>query len=200
MGFPLVLFLLFGAYRFKASSQILGVDSNYSLVKEGMKNLSGPGLFGISMIISHYPDKIGYFDGKTILDMLLLPVPRSIYTSKPSWYGIDEITRAMGLPSTTQNAVTMPGELIANFGPLGLPFMMIIGLFYGYVVKISKKSIIVYYIYTFWIFQSISTMNWMGFTGLINSIVILPPIGIILFLLLKYCLYEDTTKSLSQPY
>ena len=52
--------------------------------------------------------------------MLLLLIPRAIYKSKPEWYGIDDITTGMGWPSSSQSAVTMPGETYANFGWFGL--------------------------------------------------------------------------------
>tara|TARA_B100000575_G_scaffold282606_1_gene274520 strand:- start:407 stop:1708 length:1302 start_codon:yes stop_codon:yes gene_type:complete len=182
---PLFLFLLAGNVRSKLGSGFIGIDNNYSVIKELQANIAGHGLYGISMIISHYPDKIGYFSGKTIIDMLLLPIPRSIYTSKPEWYGIDDITRKMGLPESSQTAVTMPGELIANFGMIGLPIMILVGIFYGYAMINCNKNNVIFYIYSFWVFQSISIMNWMGFTGLINSIISLPPIALVLYPLLK---------------
>ena len=64
-----------------------------------------------------------------------MPIPRAIYKSKPEWYGIDDITTGMGWPSSSQSAVTMPGEAYANFGWFGLFVAVFYGVFFGLFLK-----------------------------------------------------------------
>ena len=101
---------------------------------------AGHGLLGVSHIVAEYGQSVPFLDGKTYFDMLLLPVPRAIYTSKPAWYGIDDITRGMGWPESTQSAVTMPGEAFANFGLFGLLMAIPMGLLFGQLQKTMRVN------------------------------------------------------------
>ena len=74
-----------------------------------------------------YGHDLDFLMGKTYIDMLLLPIPRAIYKSKPEWYGIDDITTGMGWPSSSQSAVTMQVKLTQIFGWFGL----FVAVFYG---------------------------------------------------------------------
>lgn len=131
---------------------------------------AGHGLLGISHIVSDYGHSVPFLWGKTYLDMLLLPVPRSVYPSKPDWYGIDDITRGMGWPETTQSAVTMPGEAFANFGYLGLLMALPMGALLGQLQRLSAASEIRYLLLGPTIFfQIASVANWMSFTGIMNA-------------------------------
>jgi len=131
---------------------------------------AGHGLLGVSHIVRDFGHNVEFMHGKTYLDMLLLPVPRVIYTSKPSWYGIDDITRRMGWPETTQSAVTMPGEAYANFGIFGfllaIPFALLFALLQ---ITIFKNSIRLLILGPTVLFQVTSVSNWMSFTGFMNS-------------------------------
>lgn len=76
-------------------------------------------------------------------NILLLPTPRTIYTSKPIWHGVDDIAKVMYWPSSTQSDVTIPGESYTNFGPFGvlvaIGFAMIYGLLYkSYLQDLAK--------------------------------------------------------------
>ena len=79
----------------------------------------GQSLKGATRIYKFYDDN-EYFLGQTYFDMLLLPIPRSIYKNKPEWYGIDDISHGMNLPSTSQSSVSLFGEAYANFGFFGI--------------------------------------------------------------------------------
>jgi len=129
----------------------------------------GSGLEGVSNIIDLYGSSVDYMFGKTYLDMLLMPVPRSIYSSKPDWYGIDDITRGMGWPESTQSAVTMAGEAYANFSYFGLIIGVGYGVVLGLIVRVMFSNPILLTLYPTVIIQMILVTNWMGFTGFMNA-------------------------------
>ncbi|GHX20677.1 hypothetical protein VCSRO61_1634 [Vibrio cholerae] len=177
------LFIVVGAsrslYIAKNVSEIN--DVSISLISEINKNLTGSSLLGVSSIVKYYEeDSDRLFMGKTIIDMLLMPVPRSIYPSKPDWYGIDDITRKMGWPETTQSATSIQGELFANFGYFGLVFMSIYGCIFGILSKWSERNIINASIYSFVVIPATLTTFWMSTTGLINALKFLPIIYLLL--------------------
>ena len=129
----------------------------------------GSGIQGISSIMRRYGHDLDFLMGKTYFDMLLLPVPRFIYESKPEWYGIDDITTGTGWPSSTQSAVTMPGEAYANFGWFGLFIAGFYGVFFGLFLKyINTKGGIYTVLYAAVMLPMIFLSNWMAFTGIMN--------------------------------
>ena len=145
-------------------------------IKASIVNVfSGHGLHGFHVIFNEFGTSIDYLNGKTYIDMLLLPIPRSIWKSKPTWYGIDDINKALGYPSTTQTAVSWPGELYANFGYTGLVLVPV--LFFSFKMidillgllslRIVREVIFVPLIFVF---------NWMSFTGYMNTFIYLVPI------------------------
>jgi hypothetical protein len=131
----------------------------------------GSGLDGVTSVVHHFSSTNNFFYGKTYLDMLLLPIPRSIYTSKPEWYGVDDISRLMGWPESTQSAITLPGEAFANFGWLGLLMAPLYGVLLYF---ISKKLYAIGGSWFFWYISvgvsTLSVANWMAFTGIMNQL------------------------------
>jgi hypothetical protein len=161
----------FGAVRdsFRGVASSAG-DANMELTVPTFLT-AGHGLLGLSHITSEYGNTTQHILGATYIDMLLLPIPRSIYTSKPEWYGIDDITRGMGWPASTQSAVTMPGEAFANFGFFGLLVAIPFGLMFGWFHSFSRVSQTRYLLLGPVIFfQVVSVANWMSFTGVMNSV------------------------------
>ena len=180
------LFIVVGAARslYIATNVSEEESAAFSIVREVNKNLTGSSLIGVSSIVKYYgEDSERLFFGKTIIDMLLMPVPRAIYPSKPEWYGIDDITRRMGWPESTQSATSTQGELIANFGYIGLIFMSVFGALFGTFYKWSKANIVNASIYSFIVVPAILTTFWMSTTGLINALKFLPFVYIILLLI-----------------
>ena len=175
--FVVALFLVVGGVRsLYISSQIHEASSaEFSLLNEINKNLTGSSLLGVSSIIKFYekPNE-DHLYGKTIYDMLLMPVPRFIYTSKPEWYGIDDIGKQMGWPSSTQTAVSPPGEYYANFGYFGIVIMLLLGGFFGALSSWAKNNTVNASIYAFIVIPSTFTTFWMSTTGLVNAIKFLP--------------------------
>ncbi|AMF95569.1 oligosaccharide repeat unit polymerase [Vibrio fluvialis] len=178
------LFIVVGASRTLYIARNVSEINNvsFSFVNEINKNLTGSSLLGVSSIVKYYgEDSDRLFMGKTITDMLLMPVPRSIYPSKPEWYGIDDITRKMGWPETTQSATSIQGELFANFSYPGLVLMILFGCIFGIFSKWSEKNIINASLYSFVVIPATLTTFWMSTTGLINALKFLPFIYLLLF-------------------
>jgi hypothetical protein len=147
---------------------------------EAGRILRGEGLVGLSSIIAYYPSHQQFLGGQTIRDMLLLPVPRSIWHDKPAWYGIAQITRGEGEPASTQSAVTIPGELYANFGPLGLLGMLFYGTLFGFFHKLRNGRRF-RYAYAAILLPLMFVTFWMSTTGLINGLLPLAPAAVVLF-------------------
>jgi hypothetical protein len=133
----------------------------------------GEGFVGLLGIIDAYPRDVPFMHGRTIRDMLLLPVPRALWPSKPTWYGIDDITRSMGWPASTMSAVTMPGELYANFSFWGIPLMWLYGWFFGGAHG-HRFHPLFRYVYAFVIVPMMLPTFWMAFTGFVNQLVPVP--------------------------
>lgn len=183
------LFIVYGAVR---DSQV----NHYFEREETVSNneiyrvlSQGSGLEGVSSIVRYFSSSDVLF-GKTYIDMLLLPVPRVIYTSKPEWYGIDDITKEMKWPATTQSAVSMPGEAFANFGYFGLIVAIGYGFLFGIVYRMVVKSLFDVILYPLIALQLILVTNWMGFTGFMNAIT-----RVILLFIFMYLLRGFLRKS-----
>lgn len=183
-----VLFVSYGAIRnysnSNSESQNNPLSVNESILLEGIRLIRGEGLIGFTRIINAYPDSVDYLWGKTYLDMMLLIIPRSIYTSKPEWYGVSDISRGLGGPDTTQDAVTVPGEAYANFGPIGISFVMFFGVLYGLFYKYRNHPRY-RYVYAFIVIPSIFPLFWMSLTGLVNNMLALPFAMVVLALVVQ---------------
>lgn len=185
MFLGIALFISYGTVRNFYSAQVkdfVDVSTTDAILFEGERFIRGEGLIGLSSIIAFYPKHGEYFYGKTIVDMSLLLVPRYIWTSKPEWYGIDDITRRMGWPETTGFAVTMPGELYANFGLLGIPLMVVFGGIFGFFYK-HRYDQKFRFVYAFVFLPGTLNAFWMSYTGLVNRLIDFPLVFFILFLI-----------------
>lgn len=159
----------YGSIRDNFRSEVSDiVDSNAELVMPTFFT-AGHGLLGVSHIVANYGQSVDFLWGKTYFDMMLLPMPRIIYTTKPDWYGIDDITRGMGWPESTQSAVTMPGEAYANFGWVGLLAAIPLGVAFGWLQRLIIRNELRFLLLGAVIFfQMVSVANWMSFTGIMN--------------------------------
>ena len=168
-GFGFVMaFLVYGSVRDSYAAEKLGyVVNSESTVYRVLSQ--GSGISGVASIVKEYGGNVDYLKGKTYIDMLLLPVPRIIYPSKPAWYGIDDITRGMGWPKSTQSAVTMPGEAFANFGWFGLLMAPVLGVLFAFFINVvNKRGAVGLILYPSVGFSLIFVSNWMSFTGVMN--------------------------------
>src|SRR5437867_3287439 len=170
-----VLFTGYGVLRNVATARSGRLEMTFgnSMMIEMDRFVRGEGLVGLASVLDFYPRNAQFFHGKTIRDMLLLPVPRLIWPSKPSWYGIDDITRTMGWPQSTGSPVSMPGELYANFGYPGIALMFVYGLLFGAFAAMAGSSR-VRFIYALFLLPAMLPTFWMGFTGFMNHLVAIP--------------------------
>jgi oligosaccharide repeat unit polymerase len=161
------LFMVYGIVRTELSARAWNAKPKSESYVYTILN-QGSGLRGASAIVKNYSDRCEYLWGKTYIDMLLLPVPRSIYKTKPEWYGIDDITRGMGWPRSTQAAVTMPGEAFANFGWLGpIAVMPTFGLFFAILYRCcAVRGSPLMFLYPSVIMYILFVASWMAFTGI----------------------------------
>jgi hypothetical protein len=195
-----ILFMAYGSARnagntvYSESDQSVVSESSYltdSVLMEIRRFVRGEGLLGFTWIYNSYPDTSDYLIGKTYVDMLLLPVPRLIYPSKPEWYGVADITRSMGAPESTQDAVTMPGESYANFGLFGMVLMIMWGMTFGWFFQ-YRYSPRFKFIYIIMLSQLVTVTAWMSFTGFMNSVKNIPIyMLILLFVLVRRKNYPD---------
>lgn len=162
-------FLAYGVIRGAYVDQVLDQESdNQASVVYKVLN-QGSGIQGVSGVMRRYGKDLDFLMGKTYVDMLLLPIPRVIYTSKPAWYGIDDITTGMGWPTSSQSAVTMPGEAYANFGWFGLLIAILYGVSFGLFLRfINTKGGVYIVLYASIFIPTIFVSNWMAFTGIMN--------------------------------
>ena len=176
-------FIAYGSIRGNYVDEVLGREQdNQSAVYLVLSQ--GSGIQGITSIMKRYGNDLDYLMGKTYIDMLLLPIPRVIYTSKPEWYGIDDITTGMGWAESSQSAVTMPGEAYANFGWFGLSIAILYGLFFGLFLRlINNKGGIHVVLYASVIIPIIFVSNWMSFTGIMNMFFTTVFLFVLLFLI-----------------
>ena len=162
-------FLAYGALRGAYVNEVLDRDPSDKQSTIYKVLSQGSGIQGISAVMRRYGQDLDFLMGKTYIDMLLLPIPRVIYTSKPEWYGIDDITTGMGWPASSQSAVTMPGEAYANFGWFGQLIAVLYGIAFGMFLKyINNKGGIYIVLYASVIIPVIFVSNWMAFTGIMN--------------------------------
>jgi hypothetical protein len=178
-------FFAYGSVRNWRTARAYGQQTSLAagIVHEARQYSSGHGLRGLAAIIDQYPAHIPYLGGKTFRDMALLPVPRTIWKGKPEWYGIDDITRAMGWPPSTQSAVTMPGELWANFGPVGLVLMPLYGLGFGLLYR-WRLGARIRYLYAFQVLPLMLTASWMAFTVVMNVLITVPVYAVLLWVVI----------------
>lgn len=174
----IIIFILVGSIRQYYSTKEWNNEANQykntNLLEHIQEIFSGSGLIGLGSIVASYGKSVDFLYGKTIYDVMLRPIPRSIYPTKPKWYGIDDITRGLGWPDSTQSAVTPQGEFYANFGLVGLALMLVLGFLFSYLTKALTKSTKTQFLYFFIILPSVTTTFWMSFTGLMNSLLTLP--------------------------
>jgi hypothetical protein len=171
----LLTFVTYGAIRnyFTEQAEYGRATVAAAAAQELSRFIRGEGLVGLAGIIHAYPREVPYMGGRTIRDMLLLPVPRAVWTSKPLWYGIDDITRSMGWPASTMSAVTMPGELYANFSIWGVPLMGFYGWMFGR-ARAYRFGALFRYLYAFVFVPMMLPTFWMAFTGFVNQLVPIP--------------------------
>ena len=179
-------FLFYGVIRTSIENIVKGNDINETSIIYDVLN-QGSGLQGVSSVTKRYGNDLNFLMGKTYIDMMLLPIPRSIYTSKPIIYGVQDISLDMGWTGSdgrvsNEAAITLPGEAYANFGWFGLFIAALYGAFFGLLIRfIHNMGGIYIVLYPTVVIPVIFLSNWMSFTGTMNRL--LP--SLIIFFMLK---------------
>ncbi len=166
-----LVFLVYGAYREYNSSFTYGrpVTVTAAISSQGGELVRGWGTVGLASILHAYEDGGSRLGGTSVVTTLFMPVPRPVWPGKPERYGAEEVTRRMGWPSTTQSAITVPGELYANFGLLGLPAMAALGFLFRYVYR-RRLDPRLFFAYAFFVPHAVLLTHWMSATGLMTSL------------------------------
>ena len=112
--------------------------------------------------------------------MITAVIPRFFWEAKKGIYGINEITMLMGMPTHFQMSVSMPGELLANFGIFGLAGMFFYGILFRAVDMKKNRDAGWAIAYSVFISARWLVIFWMGFTGLATTIYSLVPFYIVI--------------------
>lgn len=167
-------FVVYGGIRTGLNSERWGNELSFKeSIFQMFSNTFGTTLVALARCIQFISSETRFFAGESILEMFYSFVPRSIWTSKPTHYGIVSLTMAMGSPSTTMDAVSIPGELIMNFDFFGLILIPVIGYIFKEfdLLKFSSKY---RYIYAAVVFSFVTTSMWMSFTGFFAKVKYFP--------------------------
>ena len=166
-----LLFVFYGAYRQYHSSFQYGrpVSMVGALTSQGGELVRGWGVVGLTSIVHAYPDDGSRLGGTSLITSLFMPVPRPLWPGKPERYGAEEVTRRMGWPITTQSAITMPGELYANFGLLGVPVVVAFGFLFRAVYR-RRLHPKLFFAYAFFVPHGVLLTHWMSATGLMTTV------------------------------
>ena len=180
-------FVVYGAIRTNLTSQRWGTGSltfTESVVKM-ITNTIGTSLIALARCLNYIASGGKYFGGQTILEMFYSLVPRQLWPDKPTQYGIISITTQMGSPSSTMDAVSIPGELFVNFGIVGVILIVpIIGMIFRMLenLRLSERY---KYLYAATISGFVTTSMWMSFSGFFPRIKYFPIYIVVVMVLLR---------------
>lgn len=165
--FGVIGFVIYGAIRTNLSMQRWG-NGGLSISKSitsMFKSTLGVSLIALARVIEYVNSGKSLFHGESITQMFLSFIPRSFYPNKPTQYGIITLSTAMGSPTTTMDAVTMAGEMIINFGYIGIILVSLFGFFFGKFDRL-KYNERYKFMYCALINGIVTKTFWMSFTGL----------------------------------
>ena len=164
-------FLLFGGMR-NALQQSHFQDEKTGVFEsaiEAANNTFGNSLIALTRTVRYVESGKPLFEGQSYGEMFLSFVPRSIMPNKPSLYGVQNLTMANGSPESTMDAITIPGELLMNFGYIGIIFMLLWGIAFRVVDNLRYKVRLRYFLSAA-IFTISTTSCWMSFTGFFSQL------------------------------
>lgn len=181
-----VMFFLYGAFRTQLNTEQWGESIGFGeSLTNTLTNTFGTSLSALIRCIDYLSNGGELFWGKSMYEMFFFFIPRSIWIDKPTHYGIVSLTTAMGSPSTTMDAVTIPGEILLNFGILGIILILpIIGVIFKKFESL-KYSERYKYLYAATISTMITTSMWMSFTGFFAQIKYFPIYVLMLSLIIR---------------
>ena len=178
-------FVIYGGIRTSLTNERWENQISFSeSVLQMISNTFGTTLVALARCLQYIRETKLVFHGRSIYEMFYALVPRSIWIDKPTHYGIVTLTMAMGSPSTTMDAVSIPGELIMNYDLFGLILVPFIGWIFKKYDKI-KYSNRYRYIYAATVCTLVTTSMWMSFTGFFAKIKYFPIYFIVCYLIIK---------------
>lgn len=183
--FAVVGFIFYGAVRSVLSAERWDIQLSWGeAVLKTISQTFGTTLSAGARCIDYWLDNNPLFFGRSIYEMFYFFIPRTIWTNKPTHYGIVSITTAMGSPSTTMDAVSIPGELIVNFGMLGMLLIPVIGFVFRCFESL-KNHPRYKYIYAATVSTLVTTTMWMSFTGFFSKIKYFPIYMIVVMIIVR---------------
>lgn len=171
LGFFLIVFSgWYGLFRDGLTTNFTFSNNQLGLLDFVENILNRYVQFDNFIILANNP--VDFTFGKSFVDFILSPIPRSILPMKP--YNFNSQMTQIYLPRQFNNFIvtdfTTLSELLLNFGTLGLVFGgFIFGVLIGYFNKIynTSKNIFFYFWYPFMILKPMSIL----YGGMINSTV-----------------------------
>lgn len=180
-------FLLFGGLR-NALQNTFFQEENTSISENIMKaanNTLGNSLIALTRTIRYVDSGKPLFEGQSYLEMSLSLIPRTILPNKPQLYGVQTLSMANGSPESTMDAITIPGEILMNFGYIGLILMIFWGMIFKFFDSFRYKARMKYFLSAA-VFTLSTTCCWMSFTGFFAQTKYLIIYYVVLSLVVKY--------------
>jgi len=163
-----ILFTIYGALRsFLGSNARDEVQSSggEAFASELGRLIDHGGFYSLTHILSTF-DKANLLYGESIYSTLFFRfIPRNFWPSKPLNYGAYDINNVLGYPGTTQAAITIPGELFANFGLLGVGAgMLLVGYLLSKFQDLSRSRRLDLF-HTSTVASLVISIGWFSTTG-----------------------------------
>ena len=185
IGIAGICFVIYGGYRTMLNNKRWEIDTSFiESVSQMLSNTLGTTLVACARCIDFLTVKKKIFWGKSIFEMFSFFVPRQLWKSKPTSYGIITLTTAMGSPSTTMDAISIPGELLLNFDIWGILLIPFIGYIFKKYEKLKEHNRFKY-IYASTVCALVTTSMWMSFTGFFSQIKYFPIYMCVCVMILK---------------
>lgn len=166
-----VAFLAYGGIRWILTQEYWGSLENdigfLQSVTTMIRKTLGNTLVGTARCIQFLNNGGNLFLGISIFELLYRFIPRAIWKSKPLLYGMQTISMHLGTPESTMDSLSLLGELIINFGFLGVLLIPIYGRL-AYKFEQFRESEHLFLLYAAMLFPFCTTVMWMGNTGLMS--------------------------------
>lgn len=170
----ITLFTSLGAFRTYLSGSLLerSVTSSSAFGQEMARLVNHGGYFSLTHITSVYERTGQYLNGYSIYSQLFYRfVPRAFWEAKPSNYGAYDINVDLGYPSTSLSAITVPGEMFANFGVAGLVIgMLLVGFMLGRFQNLRSHPVMCFF-YVCTVGNLIISIGWFSTTGFMSWVI-----------------------------
>lgn len=164
MGMVFILITLLTIIQKYIISSAWAVEYNLRIFDSLAEALSpNKGFDAICGLSSYFGNAVQYMLGESFLDIIMAPIPRSIFQTKKLVYGVDYFNAIMGLPASSTTAITLVGEYYANFSYVGvIVCAMIQGFLMGFADNARFRSPFLFMIIYFGVFPAMNAIHGMG--------------------------------------